>query len=63
LGRVFGHSYYIGGNKYLANSGDYVAGDLTFVQSGHGVVLTSPNGTKFKLKVSDSGELSTVQLL
>ncbi|TMV45039.1 hypothetical protein FE783_30680 [Paenibacillus mesophilus] len=63
LGRVFGHSYYIGGNKYLANSGDCVAGDLTFVQSGHGVVLTSPNGTQFKLKVSDSGELSAVQLL
>ncbi|GAA3402585.1 glycosyl hydrolase family 28-related protein [Paenibacillus hodogayensis] len=62
LGRVFGHSYSIGGNKYLANSGDYVAGDLTFIQSGHGVVLTSPNGSKFKLKVSDSGALTIVEL-
>jgi hypothetical protein len=62
LGRVFGHSYYIGGNKYLANSGDFVAGDLTFIQNGHGVVLTSPNGSRFKLKVSDSGELTAVEM-
>ncbi|MEF3303627.1 hypothetical protein [Paenibacillus sp. GYB003] len=62
LGRIFGHSYYIGGNKYLANSGDFVAGDLTFIQNGHGVVLTSPNGSKFRLQVSDSGALTAVSI-
>jgi hypothetical protein len=46
----------------LANSGDFVAGDLTFVQNGHGVVLTSPNGSRFKLKVSDSGEPTAVEM-
>ncbi|MDF2716567.1 MAG: hypothetical protein K0R28_3492 [Paenibacillus sp.] len=48
--------------QILANSGDFVAGDLTFVQNGHGVVLTSPNGSRFKLKVSDSGEPTAVEM-
>ncbi|WP_158607003.1 glycosyl hydrolase family 28-related protein [Paenibacillus ginsengarvi] len=62
VGRIFAQSYYVGGNKFLANSGDYVAGDLTFVKSAHGVVLTSPNGSQFRLTVSDTGALTASPL-
>lgn len=36
-------------------------GDISVgVSTAHGVILTSPNGTKYRLFVSDAGSISTV---
>ena len=42
---------------------DVVGGDIRVgVNTSHGVILTSPNGTKFRLFVSNTGVLSTVSI-
>ena len=43
----------VGGN--IQSSGNIIAG----IDSTKGVILTSPNGSKFRLKVDNSGNLST----
>ncbi len=45
------------------SSGDMTSsfrGDVILLNDGSGVVLTSPNGTKYKLTVDNSGNLTTV---
>ena len=38
----------------------HVYGDIrTGISSSHGLILTSPNGTKYRLSVDDAGNLST----
>ena len=39
----------------ISSSGDVYAGDT----SSNGVVLRSPDGSKFRIKVGDDGTLST----
>ena len=42
---------------------DVVGGDIRVgINTSHGVILTSPNGTKFRLFVSNTGVLSTVSI-
>ena len=51
------------GNGYQWNvmkGGDYMYGNLIFERSGDGVMLKSPNGSRFKLVVANDGTLSTV---
>jgi len=54
-----------GGGGVVTMAGDLmVSGNLHVSPSGqsHGVVLTSPDGTAYKLIVADGGALSTVEL-
>ena len=43
-------------SKLTVRGGDISVG----VNTSHGVILTSPNGTQYRLIVDDSGNLSTV---
>jgi hypothetical protein len=43
-------------SKLTVSGGDISVG----VSTSHGVILTSPNGTQYRLIVNDSGNLSTV---
>ena len=49
------------GNAYQWNvmrGGDSMLGNLTFERNANGVVLTSPNGSRFRITVSDAGALT-----
>jgi len=43
----------------IANKHNFDGGDLEVTEDGAGVILTSPNGSKFKLTVDNSGAIST----
>lgn len=43
----------------IANKHNFDGGDLEVTEDGAGLILTSPNGSKFKLTVDNSGVLST----
>lgn len=48
-------------NTGAGSSGGYEIKDFTLIQSvDSGIILTSPNGTAYKLQVADDGTLSTV---
>ena len=36
-----------------------VAGDLSLLDSGAGMVLTSPNGTEYKITVANDGTITS----
>lgn len=44
---------------YTSRGGDRMVGDLLFEDTANGVVLVSSGGNQFRLKVSNTGELST----
>ena len=50
-------------NTGAGSAGGYEIKDFTLIQSvDSGIVLTSPNGSKFKLLVADDGTLSTIEI-
>lgn len=50
-------------NTGAGSDGGYEIKDFALIQSvDSGIILTSPNGTKFKLQVADDGTLSTVAI-
>jgi hypothetical protein len=60
LGRIFGNSYMAGGNKYISNSGGKMAGRLEFITEG--IVMKSPNGTRYLMRINDDGTFRSTQL-
>ena len=50
------------GNKRTIYSIKTSTANLVFTRSDRGIVLTSPNGTQYRISVDDSGNLSTVQI-
>lgn len=50
-----------GTKPFLVTGGGsgFFAGDITCTDSSNGFVLTSPNGTKYRLSVANDGTLST----
>lgn len=45
----------------ISNTGGHFTGDVSFA-SGKGTILESPNGSKYKLLVDDTGNLTTIKL-
>ena len=63
--QITGGSYFSGsvgiGTTNPTSKLDVIDGDIRVgINTSQGVILTSPNGTKFRLFVSDTGTLSTV---
>jgi hypothetical protein len=55
--------YYNGSKKFeTTNTGALVTGDLEIANSSDGIILESPNGTRFRITVDNSGNLSTTSL-
>ncbi len=64
--------FFSGGNSYIyannvlrieaTTSGAKVYGDLEIENSSDGIILESPNGTRFRITVDNSGNLSTTSL-
>jgi hypothetical protein len=56
--------YYNGTGPKLSttSSGALVTGDLEIANSSDGIILESPNGTRFRITVDNSGNLSTTSL-
>ena len=52
----------IDNNKVSFEKSAYFNANLVIPSSSNGIVLTSPNGSKYKLKVSDDGVLSTERI-
>jgi len=56
--------YYNGTGPKLSteSSGVLVTGDLEIANSSDGIILESPNGTRYRVTVDNSGNLSTAAL-
>ena len=55
--------YFDGSKKFETTStGTLVTGDLEIANSSDGIILESPNGTRFRVTVDNSGNLSTTSL-
>ena len=37
-------------------------GDINFIKNNTGIVLTSPDGSKFRLKVDDNGNITSTKI-
>lgn len=62
VSRIWGTSIAREGKGYVRTTNDsVVGGNIEFI-SGKGVVLKSPNGSRYQLKVDDTGALSTTKL-
>jgi hypothetical protein len=49
--------------EHITSSGEISAEqDIEVTQSGHGLVLSSPNGTRWRIQVSDGGTLITTAI-
>lgn len=58
---IIGEGYSIGvGTDFPISKLTVVDGDISVgINSSHGLILTSPNGTRYRLTVSNTGVLST----
>lgn len=59
---IFANSSSVGiGTTNPTSKLSVIGGDISVgISTSNGIVLTSPNGTKYRLIVSDAGTLSTV---
>ena len=53
---------YDGSINVLGYNGGDMYGDVSFVNNDTGIVLTSPDGSKYRLKVDDSGNITSTKI-
>lgn len=53
---------YDGSINVLGYNGGDMYGDINFIKNNTGIVLTSPDGSKFRLKVDDNGNITSTKI-
>ena len=61
ISNLFGVSSRETGQTFLTKNGGEVLGNLNFNTSTRGIILTSPDGSRFRVYVDDTGEVKSVK--